>query len=485
MNQRDDYSYELISAFLDGEVSPDERARVEQLVASSSEHRQMLDDMRAVTRGMQRLPSYCLDGEFAQRVSEMARQSTGIARDITVARSGRFAPVATAWHWPAIAGLAATAAAAMLVAFLVGNSHTGSTGLADGQRVAQASVASADSTHDESSAADIAPLVTAPNRDHVGPSAIEPVVDFPPSSAKARSPSDTVVQAALPATEATIASDSASARPASLPASAVVTAEQATSRSLPAQSRVGDPAASGDGEQLPQPFMSEVPFSEAQQLLLVIDVALTQQGAERDAFERALAATQIPLEGTVTVDPKLEESLLASQFFEPVKTPPDSAPVAPTDITLMYVGTRASHVDEICNEMQSNAGEFAAIGFDMAILPSDQALFQQLRQTVQRQVASIPPVANSQLGARRDVAHRLALAPSWRGTLSPKLKSVKDVLDTPPGWPLDRDAAKRPLVEKTPGQSLPQVPLPSGGRLGENIEAEVLFVVHVGRRAQE
>ncbi len=46
MNQRDDTSFELISAYLDGELTPDECARVERLVASSDEYRQSLQEMR-------------------------------------------------------------------------------------------------------------------------------------------------------------------------------------------------------------------------------------------------------------------------------------------------------------------------------------------------------------------------------------------------------------------------------------------------------
>ena len=61
----------------------------------------------------------------------------------------------------------------------------------------------------------------------------------------------------------------------------------------------------------------------------------------------------------------------------------------------MYVGTQAGHVDEICSEMQSNPGEFAAISFDMAFLPNDQALFQKLQQAVQQLAADGPPVSDA------------------------------------------------------------------------------------------
>ena len=78
-----------------------------------------------------------------------------------------------------------------------------------------------------------------------------------------------------------------------------------------------------------------------------------------------------------------------------------------------------------------------------------------------------------ELRERRAAAHRLALSPSWRGTPSQKLKGVEGLTDLVPDSMLDRDAAQKPLIERIPGQPLPQVPLPPGGRLGENIDAEV------------
>ena len=120
MNQRDESSYELISAYLDGELTADERARVEQLVAASAEHRQTLDELRAVVAGMQSLPAYQLDDAFAHRVVASAR-AAGVRFEVSPpARATAAARPAThAWHWPSATGLLATAAAAVLIAVLV------------------------------------------------------------------------------------------------------------------------------------------------------------------------------------------------------------------------------------------------------------------------------------------------------------------------------------------------------------------------------
>ncbi|HEY2827050.1 MAG TPA: hypothetical protein VGJ04_05560 [Pirellulales bacterium] len=65
----------LISAYLDDELTVEERARVEQLLATNSESRQLLDEMRALRGGLQELPQHKLEIDFAQHVLKKAEQS--------------------------------------------------------------------------------------------------------------------------------------------------------------------------------------------------------------------------------------------------------------------------------------------------------------------------------------------------------------------------------------------------------------------------
>ena len=67
MNQRDELSDELISAYFDGELSPDERAHVERLVAGSEDHRQTLAEIRSLANDMRQMPRFRLDEAFADR----------------------------------------------------------------------------------------------------------------------------------------------------------------------------------------------------------------------------------------------------------------------------------------------------------------------------------------------------------------------------------------------------------------------------------
>jgi anti-sigma factor RsiW len=58
----------LLSAYLDGELNAEERAHVEQLLASNAEARQLVDELRALRASLQELPQHSLELEFAQRV---------------------------------------------------------------------------------------------------------------------------------------------------------------------------------------------------------------------------------------------------------------------------------------------------------------------------------------------------------------------------------------------------------------------------------
>ena len=65
---------ELLSAYLDGELSDEERARVEQMLAEQPEARQLLDDLRALRGSFEGLPRHRLEGDFAARVLRAAER---------------------------------------------------------------------------------------------------------------------------------------------------------------------------------------------------------------------------------------------------------------------------------------------------------------------------------------------------------------------------------------------------------------------------
>ncbi len=80
MTGGDAHNEQLISAYLDGELTSDERQHVEQLLASNADYRQLLADLRAIMDGLRQLPRLSLDEGFVGRVIDQTRhaiQTTG------------------------------------------------------------------------------------------------------------------------------------------------------------------------------------------------------------------------------------------------------------------------------------------------------------------------------------------------------------------------------------------------------------------------
>lgn len=67
---------ELISAYLDGELSGEERARVEQLLATNADARQLVDELRALSTTLQSLPAQKVGESLSDRVMRIAERRT-------------------------------------------------------------------------------------------------------------------------------------------------------------------------------------------------------------------------------------------------------------------------------------------------------------------------------------------------------------------------------------------------------------------------
>jgi hypothetical protein len=66
---------ELLSAYLDGELTVDEQAEVEQLLAASPGARQLVDELRALSSSLQALPSHQIGEDISQEVLRLAEQA--------------------------------------------------------------------------------------------------------------------------------------------------------------------------------------------------------------------------------------------------------------------------------------------------------------------------------------------------------------------------------------------------------------------------
>jgi len=70
----DDSESELISAYLDGELTAEEQVRAEQILAASAEARQLLEELRALGGTLQSLPQEKLDEDLGPRVLQVAER---------------------------------------------------------------------------------------------------------------------------------------------------------------------------------------------------------------------------------------------------------------------------------------------------------------------------------------------------------------------------------------------------------------------------
>ena len=65
---------ELIGAYLDGELSGEDLARAETLLATQPECRQLLEELQALRTSLQALPQHTLGNDFANSVLRRAER---------------------------------------------------------------------------------------------------------------------------------------------------------------------------------------------------------------------------------------------------------------------------------------------------------------------------------------------------------------------------------------------------------------------------
>ena len=97
---RDHVNEELISAYLDNEVTDEERELVEKSLAESDECRQLFDELQSVQGSLQTLPRFSLPTDFADRVLREAERRQQPDPVPSVAASGS----STHYGWLKVAG---------------------------------------------------------------------------------------------------------------------------------------------------------------------------------------------------------------------------------------------------------------------------------------------------------------------------------------------------------------------------------------------
>src|SRR5688572_18300507 len=75
MNKPFNFNDELLSAYLDGELTADEQALVERALADDAQLRQLHDDLRALRQSLQSMPRLKLGDDFTARVVRQAQKA--------------------------------------------------------------------------------------------------------------------------------------------------------------------------------------------------------------------------------------------------------------------------------------------------------------------------------------------------------------------------------------------------------------------------
>jgi putative zinc finger protein len=119
-----EFSDELLSAYLDGELSAAERAVVESRLAADPEARQLLDELRVLSSEVRGLPRYAAGDGFAQRVVQAAlaakADQNGSIQTAQRDKSSLRRKSRSVWWSAALAGAGTVAAALMILAWSQG-----------------------------------------------------------------------------------------------------------------------------------------------------------------------------------------------------------------------------------------------------------------------------------------------------------------------------------------------------------------------------
>ncbi|MFO7901741.1 MAG: zf-HC2 domain-containing protein [Planctomycetota bacterium] len=471
MNQRDESTDELISAYLDGELTQDERARAERLLQTSPAHQQALREMQFVRSAMQTLPRYGLDEEVSARMLVAARQ-TQLSRRVRLDGTSRDGPTRhetpNRWRrWCLGVSVVAAAAAALLIAFFLDSPRDDA-----GDGPDTGSVASVDQGRMDDSGDD--PVGARPEQPRA------PLDASGKGAAKHGKQSETSPAPPKPAPEMT-----AQSAPPDVPSSKSAFQEMTPDVEPPELASSGtaadsvpsnvdtspDPESNGpSGGSHPQIELG--PGQLSRELLLVIEAKITPSGWKTGAFERVLNEAGVAFDANLSVDPALESALLESRFFEPSSEledrPSDEPPSPPT---IVYVEAPAGALDRAWRRMKRDQSHFARLSLNMALRSEDVSIFDQLRQSsVQGTTASQDSEQNPKGRARR-----LELPPSWNGVPTDEASNPTELANS-----AGQGSDTRLPEAFGDDRGQPNLPAPfdaSNDLLGGNVRVEAMFVL--------
>ncbi len=346
MNQRDDYTDELVSAYFDGELAGDELARVEQLLTRGERESQWLEQIKSLRQDLRLMPTPQPERDFSRRTLEAVRRAQPeMPPPHIVPRVATNAPsLRRLSGW--VSAAVAVAAVLLLAAYWMNRpvDPPGGFTVARQDRATDeddaASGRVADDAQADATAADLAGAGDVPT-----PSGRPGDVPKPENAAKGpltrRLPVESVMQdpkgGDRPVPQ--IAADP----PVLADPQPVDSQMPVPDRPLPDVGTVTGGTDKATGRALPRKTLPRKP-EDSGQLLMVIDVTLTPAGRQHGRFEQLLTDHQIPFDATLVVQEELENTLMRSRFLKPAQ----EVPLVPNeDVQLVYVVTRGGRVDEM------------------------------------------------------------------------------------------------------------------------------------------
>jgi anti-sigma factor RsiW len=411
-------SLEVVSAYLDGELSAEELSRVQQQLETDEPARQYLQQLRALERDVHALPKHSLPEDFADRVLQRAERTALAAKQadsatrhdapalVTPAQRPEVQQSRTPWRGLAWS-LAAVAAAVFLAVVLGRDPGTDRTDIAS---VPQA----------------------LPETD----------VDSPPALDSPDPVSIAADNAALP--EETPESEG--------------TSDQATPPWRPAPDETW-------------PVVLAMQQNAKQRLILVYEVAVTSIGTEQGAFARLLTRHNIGFRDTVAVGENEQRALLKRRYLEGAKI---ASPVQKgmDEIRLYLVSCNGKQADSLYRDLAGGPPGFASFSLNLTSGEAGGGVLNRVCEA-------------GEISERHSEAVRLAtsfamLSKTARnlgvfgtiGWIDPELlKGPPRPDDTPQSddpVQSDNDVPAGQVADKDDVKSLPD---------GEDLQCELLFVV--------
>jgi len=395
----DERLLELISALVDGELSPDERTRAESLLANDADLRAYHEELLAMRAGLQSLPQYRLPDTFAQQVLRRAERemlldpalsdlakSAGKNGQPATTRLSSAAKSQPNRKWTPWLLVAAGLAAVVTVAIVVQS-------LNRDPRIAESEPKTNTSDREQSRSAD--PGANLAQSD-------------PQRSTDQRTDEDS--DSNSEPNNSLVNSDNSSSNSDRPPDNG-----QDNSSSPANTEIVRTTDAPPAGNNVPGEFTD--PNLQIPMYAYVFEVVLTSAGIKEDVFQQSLVRHQISLQNAISIDRSMEGTLLSHKYFGGIKPEDLPADEAPGDadpvhnhLQLFFLACTGRQFDDLSQDLMSQQGYVIAVKHDLASATSDMALYSKMQQLASRAENSAEYVGAHPLAMEDDLRNRLVMA---------------------------------------------------------------------------